>query len=638
MSAIGAIFSVDGVQAVQLDTMAASLSQIPHDDKGRWVSGPIGLVACTLHTNAESRQQSQPCLGDDSRLAAVFDGHLLNHEEVSADLLARGARLRNRSDVEIALRAYEVWGENCADHLQGEFSFIVADRRTGKLFAARDHMGFVPLYYREEKDRLIVASDLRTIAALSETPLQPNHRYLAQIMTSRWYLREDTAWRDVKRLVRAHTLTFDGRRLSKSRYWIPPTDITIRYKREEEYAEHYHELLFDCVRRASRCDTHIGVAVSGGLDSSALFSVAHLLHEKGTLQAPDIAGYSLAAEEGGNAFELPFARAAAAHVGRDLTEVALFDPDIDWYTKDAQWHCDIPTPCNGAMMLGLERKVVADGSRVLINGVGGDEWLQGSSQYYREYLGEFDIRGIWKALSRDGEALGWPQTLKRSFREMVAELAPGPLRHSIRRRLRDRRRRDDMALSWLSPDMRIAMKEAEEAYESSLPANAVHWAKHNLATSPFSDLSHSLMRRQRSAIGLESRHPMLSRAFIEFSLRTPADIKRKGAVTKFVHRKAMAGILPDVILDRTSKANFTNAKIDTQCADYVRTHGPEQLAEVCDLEGLKPLLEIDFSSPEGDYWGWEIWGLYASAAFLYQGNCVTEINPATGVQQDRIRK
>ncbi len=636
MSAIGAIFSDEEAQPAQFEAMLTSLSQVPHDDKGTWFSGRIGLAACALHTNADSREQAQPCESPSGQLAAVFDGYLLNHEELSVDLAARGVRLRNRSDVEIALRAYEEWGEDCADRLQGEFSLIIADCRAGKLFAARDHMGLVPLYYREEGGGLIIASDFRTIAALSKTPLQPNHRYLAQIMTNRWYLREDTPWRDVKRLVRAHTLTFDGSRQSKNRYWTPPTDITIRYKSDEEYAEHYRELLFDCVRRASRCDTHIGVAVSGGLDSSALFSVAHLLKEKGTLLAPNIAGYSLAAEEGSNAFELPYARAAAAHVGRELTEVALFDPDIDWYTKDARWHCDIPIPCNGAMMLGMERQVVADGSRVLINGIGGDEWLQGSSQYCREYLAEFDLRSIWKALRRDSETVGWPNAVKQSLRQIGAELTPGPLRQSIRRRLREHRRRGDMALNWLSPELRSALKEAEEAYEQSMPDNAIQWAKHNLATSPFSDLSHSLMRRQRAAIGIESRHPMLSRAFIEFSLRTPADIKLRGGQTKLVHRNAMAGILPDVILNRATKANFTNAKIDTQCADYVRLNGPAQLAEICDLNGLKPLLDIDFSSPEGDFWGWEIWGLYASAAFLYQGNFVNEINPATGVQQDRI--
>lgn len=188
----------------------------------------------------------------------------------------------------------------------------------------------------------------------------------------------------------------------------------------------------------------------------------------------------------------------------------------------------------------------------------------------------------------------------------------------IRRGLRERRRKQDISFGWLAPELRIALKEAEELYEATLPEDPIDWAKQNLATSPRGDLTHAVMRRQRAKIGLESRHPMLSRAFMEFSLRTPAHIKRRGNVTKVIHRAAMAPYLPEKVLNRTTKANFTNEKIDSQFADYVRHHAPERLQDLCDLRGLEPLLAIDFSSPEGDYWAWEIWGLYAAAAFLYQ--------------------
>lgn len=637
MSAIGAIFAPGGVRADEIGAMVSVLGQVPHDQSATWVSGRIGLAACTLHTNAESRECAQPDVSDDGQVAAIFDGHLLNPDEIAADLEARGVRLRSRSDVEIARHAYETWGDDCADRLHGEFSLIIADCRNGRLWATRDHMGFLPLYYKEERGRLIIASDLRTISALSESPLEPDHRYLAQVITKRWFLRDTTPWKGVKRLTRAHTLTYDGQRISSRKYWVPPTDITIRYKTDAEYAEHYREMLFDCVRRSSRSDKPVGIAVSGGLDSSSLYCVADRLEQSGQLMAPGLRGYSLAAAEGGNAFELPYARAVAAHVERELTEVPLFDPDIDWYTQDAAWHHGIPVPSNGAMMLDMEKRVVADGSRVMINGGGGDEWLQGNSQYYREFVSERDFGGYWRALQRDGRALGWPEALKLASRHTVGELTPEAIRRAVRKYLRTRRRRIDPPLNWLSPELRAALAEAEEAYEAELPENAVHWSKHNIATSPFGDLSHSLMRRQRSAIGFESRHPMLSRSFIEFSLRTPAQVKRRGAVSKALHRRAMDGILPPVILERTSKANFTNTKIDAQFAQYVRENAADQLGQICDVKALKPLLKVDFNAPEGDYWAWEIWGLYASSAFLYQGNCVTRLNPATGVQQDRIR-
>jgi len=617
MSAIGAIFCPPAVPQRHCDAMLGSLARVPHDAKAVWRNGPMTLAACTLHTTAESRESKQPAVSADDRCAAVFDGYLLNHEELARDLDAKGHRPRNMSDVEIALCAYRAWGTDCAAQLEGEFAMIVADMQASRLFAARDHIGLNPLYYRQEGDRLLVASDYRTILELSETLPDPDPGYLAQIMSNRWYLREATPWSDIKRIIRAHTLTFDGERLRSENYWLPPTDVTIRYRRDEDYVEHYRELLFDCVRRASRADRTIATAVSGGLDSTALFGIADRMDRDGTLQAPGIRAYSFAAGENSNAFELPYARAAARRVGRELIECPLFDPDIDYYTRDAERHMDIPIPSNGAMMLGIDRQVVADGSRVIINGNGGDEWLQGSTHDYREMAHDLQVGAFVAALGRDARTMGWPGALKMAGRHTAAELMPAPVRNALRSRLSARRLQGRRELFWIAPALREKLDRAERDYDAVLPGSAMAWIKHNLARTPKGDLANSLMRRQRGDVGLESRHPMLSRRFIEFSLKTPAHIKRRGGVTKFVHRQAMTDLLPPEVFDRKTKANFTNTSIDVQFADYVRKCGTDRLAMLCDREGLERVLQIDFSAPEGDWWAWEIWGLYASAMFLY---------------------
>ena len=539
MSVICAIFSPSGVSREDVATVQGSLAAYPHDAAGSWAAGPMALAACTLHTTSEAQAQDQPIVTQDERLACVFDGYLVNHLEVAADLEARGVSLKNKSDVEIALRAYEVWGEGCADRLHGEFAFIIADLRKGRLYAARDHQGYVPLYFLQDGDRLIIASDFRTIMALQPKVLEPNLRYLGQLVTNRWYLRDETPWKQIRRMRRAHHLSFDGERLTTRKYWQPPTDVTIVYKSLEEYAEHYLEVLTDCVRRASRSHVQAGVAISGGLDSSALFVLADKLESEGRWQAPGFHGYSLAAADGTSAFELPYARAAANHVGRSISEIPLFDPDIDYYTRDAEWHRDIPIPSNGAMMINLEEAVVGDGGRILINGVGGDEWLQGAGHSYAEFLDDRDARGFARTLMDEADFRGTIPAISQSLRQTMAWASPTRLREMIRRQMRERRRRDDPALSWLAPELREALAEAEEAYEADMPKEPMAWSKVHLATTPRDDLTHSLMRRQRNRIGLESRHPMLYRQFIEFSASTPAHIKRRGAATKVVPRLAM---------------------------------------------------------------------------------------------------
>jgi asparagine synthase (glutamine-hydrolysing) len=618
VSAIGAIFEIGGPDPAALKVMLESLARFPHDAKGAWSAGPLGLAACMRWTDATSRACKVPFTSEDGTVAAVFDGYFLNSEELIRDLEATGERINTKSDVEIALVAYRVWGEDCANRFEGEFALIIADQGKGRLFLAGDHMGFFPLYYRQEGARLIVASDFRTIARLSSTPLTPNHVFLAQVMTHHWYLREDTPWREVKRLTRAHTLSFSGKEPESRRYWVPPTNVTIRYKREEDYVEHYREILFDCIRRASRSDRDVAIAVSGGLDSSAIFSVAQLLEQDGKWPAPGLRAYTLAAREGENAYELPYARAAVEFHDRELTEIPLFDPDIDWYTNDARWHHDIAIPSNGAMMLEMESRMVADGCRVVLNGTGGDEWLQGPSHYFAEHLRAGDIATFLRTIAEESDVLGPTGALRKAFRETVAEYTPRLVRRQLRRLKRARQRREDRGLNWLTPELQKALGEAQERFEADLPENPLAWGKIHTATTPFGDLSHQMMARLRSKIGLQSRHPMLARAFMEFSLSTPANIKRRGERTKIVHRQALKGLMAPEVLERSTKANFTNTKIDQQFADYVRRNAGTHLKAVCNLTKLETILNVDFATPEGDYWAWEIWGLYATAAFLYE--------------------
>lgn len=628
MSAIGAIVSPGGVPDEMLDALKGALGRFPHDELGAWRSDRFALGAAILHTTGESREARQPLASADGDWVAVFDGYLLFPDDLTQTLKTKGCEPRSASDAEIALAAYRVWGEDCARHLEGEFALIVADIAKGRLFAACDHMAMVPLYYRFDQGRLLLASDFRTLALISETPLEPEREYFAQLLANRWPLFTATPWRGVKRLVRAHTLVHEGGEDVRTRnYWLPPTDITIRYARDEEYDEHYRELLFDLVRRASRTDRPLAAAVSGGLDSTALFCIADRLAGEGQLLAPHLRGYTFTASADSNAYELPFALAAGRHTGREITQCELFDPDVEWYTRDALEHRDVPAPSNGAMMLGIDRQVAADGCRVIINGSGGDQWLQGSRHYYREFAREGAFGEIARAMRDDVGWMGLPRALTTAARHTSAEMLPRSVYSAIRRGLRPFRRRGQNALSWLRPDLRAMLERAEDAYRAELPDDVIAWIKHNLARTPRADLSFSLMWRQRADIGVTSRQPMWSQRFIEFSCRTPARIKMQGGVNKRVHRRAMRGILPTKVLDRFSKANFTNTAIDCQFADYVRKNGTERLLDLCEREGVERILDVDFASPEGDLWAWEIWGLYATATFLYHQS---QMNAADG--------
>lgn len=619
MTGIAALFSAGPASQQRLDRMVAAMEQRARDGSATWVKGSFGLGAAMLHTTAESLEAPQPHTSEDASLALVMDGYLTNWEELRADLLQRGAKLRNLSDAELVLRAYELWGEDCAARIEGEFAFIIADTRAHRLYAARDHQGLRPLYFYRHKDALLIASDIAAIIAALDPIPAPNFDYLANVAIRQYWLREQTPWQGVTRLLQSQFMVAHQPPAAPHirRYYDLPVAITQRYASDGEYVEHYRAMLFDAVRRTSRTHLPLAVAVSGGLDSSALYGISHLLEGEGKLLAPSLQGYTFHTTPDMGAYELPYARAAAEHIGRSLIEVPLFKPDEAWFRQQAAIDCDVPIPTNGAMSRLLEQRVAADGSRAYMQGTGGDEWLQGSTQYYREFLEEGRLLAFGKALVRDSQDLGFGPMANHALRIGASGFLPPALRTWLKARRRTNAWQKSERAFWLRPEWRARVSAHEAAYDAALPRNLNAWLKLNRFSSAYGEFAKSRMQLQNAQSGIESRHPMFTRQFIEFSTTTPECIKRQGfGYTKVTHRAAMRGVLPDYVVDRRSKVHFESDAIDDQFCEFVAANGAQVLSELCDRADLARFVEVYRNRTIDEEWSWEIWGAYAVAAFL----------------------
>lgn len=616
MTGIAAIFATGAARTAQLDRMMAAMGERTRDEAGTWTRAPFALGAVVLHATAESLEAAQPLVNEDSGLALVMDGYLTNWEELRRDLLERGAVLRSRSDAELALRAYELWGEDCAERLEGEFALVIADTRRNRIYAARDHQGLRPLYIYEDEGALLVASDIATIIAACARKPEANLDWLATIASGHWYLRNATVWQGLDRVPPGHWLSWDGQARRLRRYYEIPGGVTLHYRREQDYVDHYREVLFDSVRRTSRSHRPLAIAVSGGLDSSAIYCVAHRLEQEGRLPAPGLQGYTLAGEPGTGAYELPYARSAAEHCGRTLIEVPLFRPEMDWFIARGIADCDVPLPHNAAMSVGIEQRAHADGFRAWMNGLGGDQWLDGTGEYYAEFARAFDVAGFAAALRRDAAVQGWRRTTLDALRFAASAFMPMALRRLVRRRRREWRYRNPDDLFWMRPEWRDRLLAIEDAYSASIPEALRAQGNWNRLLSPYNLFALDLMQRQRARSGIEAREPMLSRQFIEFCASTPQWLFNQGGLTKVVHRKAMRGIMPDLIVDRVTKGEFSAPSLTRSFARFAFEHGPHVLGPLCNQDGLTKLTGAGGDFSIDPYRGWEVWGVYAVAAFL----------------------
>lgn len=594
--------------------MTATMSYRGPDGVGTLSSGPAALGHCMLRTTQEALEEVQPLANEDATVMLVMDGYLTNWEELRQSLTERGARLRTRSDAELVLRAYEEWGEDCPKHIDGEYSLLIWDERRQASFCARDHQGLRTLYYHWHNGRLVVASDIAAIiGVLAEHP-RLNVGFLAEMMAEEWYSLTETLWVGIERLEPAHGMRVTRNGPQFSAYWTLPLEAPIRYPREEEYIEHYRHLLFDCVRRTSRSHRPLAFEVSGGLDSSSLFCVAERLLIDTKLLAPNIKGYTLKGPEGSAADEIKFARAAGAHVGREVEELPLFKPGLEWFAQYARQCWDVPGYPNGTMSVGLERRARQADCRAIVNGVGGDQWLNGSTLYYGEALESRKFFEFLQLAKDDTSIYGYKKTGEIVARSLLNSF----LGETVKKHVRSIIHKRDVSAFWLSANTQNALLDRRRKYLERLRESGTGAAKVDKLLSPFGLFGLDIMSRQRALNGVEGRSPMLTRAFIEFSVASPERLRLQRGVTKAIHRKAMRGILPDLICDRQSKAEFSPAwegLIATLAAslDGVLDAGPPLGLDPAGITKLREICDCDVSNMR---YCWETLAIWLGHLFL----------------------
>lgn len=591
------------------------------DGVSHWNGGCVALGHCRTDVCAEASEGSQPCVSEDSELVLAMDGYISNWHELRQELLSRGARLRNRSDAELFLHAYDQWGEQCGNHVDGEFSVVLWDERLKAVFCVRDHHGLRPLYYCWDGSTFLAATDIRALHAAQSRTFRHNRGYIAEVMANRWYSRDQTVWEDILRLPSAHSLSLRGNKLERHEYWKLPTDIQIRYRSDREYFEHYRDLLSDCVRRVSRSSYPLAFEVSGGLDSSAVFAIADRLQKEGQLLCGSIKGYCLAGDAGSQADELHYSRLVGSFLGQTINEVPIFAPGVDWFARQSAEDHDMAMYPNGAMSVGLEQAAAADGCRAIVTGHGGDQWLDGSPRYYDELLRSGELLQLIRALKEDIGFFGVRRAIALFLRNAIGINLPVPVKSALRTLLKRGSSGGTPNLYWLSQDLRHELAVRRAKYEDPDEMDGHASYKLDNIYNPFLPVALDPMERQRAKSGLESRSPMLSRAFIEFCSTTPERIRLRGGTKKFVHRKAMEGLLPPEVCERPTKAYFDPVfwKQQRQAIEQCELSLENRVfGELVDSPGLRRMLtSLDREDVDSDGI-WEIWGSLIAALLSKQ--------------------
>ncbi|MBH5321237.1 asparagine synthetase B family protein [Aurantiacibacter sediminis] len=624
MSAVAAILHTDGEPAAAsaISAMTAAMHYRGQDGVHHQVLGPCAIGHCALHVSAEDRDSVQPLSENEASYTISLDGYVANYEELRRDLTQRGVTLRNRSDAELVLQAHILWGRECLEHINGEFAFGIYDHANETLFCACDHTGLRQLHYHWDGRTFVAATDIAgVLAALDERPA-PNYGYLAEHIANGWFTYDETPWQGVMRLPRGHCLTFENGKLQRREYWELPLEITTRYRSDGEYIEHYRSLLTECVAEAGRSDRPVACEVSGGLDSSAIFALANQMDRASNWPSPGLAGFTLSAPRGTPADEARYIEALASAIGREIEAVPLFCPDLDWFEAQAQIDQRLPFLPNTVMLRGLAKAASDNGCRISLTGQGGDQWLDGLPHYYRQSLRGGDLSAFGRSFRADRRARGLAWSAAQAVRQSVVAGLPDGVTDGLRA-LRDGEPEIATGTHWLSGEMQRELRRRSNAFRAQMAALPTDdRPKRGKLVAPFALLVFDMLNVQAARLGVENRHPMLSRKFIEFSARTPEHIRLRGGTTKHIHREAMKGILPDKIIDRESKAHFSQTFLpylpEMQALVAEQIHENAEFRQLVESDTVCAAFDGAKGAPIDQIPIWSLWGTYASALFLEQ--------------------
>lgn len=570
------------------------------DDRGVWDTvlpdgTRIGLGSRRLSILDLSPAGRMPMASEDAKLVIAYNGEVYNFAELREELEAAGVRFRSRTDTEVVLRLYEREGPDCVKRLDGIFAFALCDLRGAKpkLFLARDHFGVKPLYYAQRGEKLAFASEAKALFLLPDMAPELDPRGLHAFLSFLWVPEPDTMFAGIKKLPAGHYAVFSDGRLKFTEYWdveYPDRNASFAGS-EEELAEELREKLRRAVRRQLVSDRPVGAFLSAGLDSS---SIVALMAEA---SSKPVKTYTITFPPKYRVGEIGLddpavARRVAERFGCEHREIVV-EPAVAELLPKLIWHMDDPTADPPVILSYLICREAKPSATVLLSGIGGDELFAG----YRKYSAHYWARQYRRL----------PEAARRGIIEPAVAGLPGlrgtPLKGLVRLAKKMSRSAS------LPPEEAFLMNctyfdagQKDRLYAPALRAQLAGvdpaWRhRERFARVRHADFLNQMLYldqrqfmaalnlsyndRMSMASSVEVRVPFLDRELAEFAARrVPPRLKLKGRIqptTKYLLRKAMAGVLPAEVL-RQPKAGFA-APLDYWLAGELRGMCDELLSE-----------------------------------------------------------
>ena len=343
------------------------------EHEGFYVDDHVSLCCERLRIIDLSDKASQPIHNEDQTIWVVLNGEIYNFRDLRESLEKKHDFYTN-TDTEVIVHAYEEFGENCLQKLDGMFAFALWDMEKKKLFIARDRLGVKPLYYCIKSDKLLFASEIKSILQDLDIQRKLNYDALCQFVTYAYTIDGQTMFNGINELLPGHKLTFTFRdkKVKIEKYW--DLQLTKNLQPDEENLNTLRLLLESAINKRRVSDAPLGALLSGGLDSSVMVALLAKLSDKPVRTFTTGFGNELD--------EFDEARIVAEHCGTDHKEIMIDYSELINNLPSILWHMEFPYGRPSILSNFMVSNAIKKYVTVAYTGEGSDELFGGYNRYF----------------------------------------------------------------------------------------------------------------------------------------------------------------------------------------------------------------------------------------------------------------
>lgn len=542
----------------QIKTMTDKIIHRGPDAEGVFCDGRYGVGHRRLAIVELSKDGIQPMFSYDNRYVISYNGEIYNYVELREELISLGCKFKTQTDTEVIIEAYRRWGTECVKYFNGMWAIALYDSFEKTVFFSRDRFGVKPLYVLEDEEKLVFASEIKSILELF-----PEERKVDEITVVRYFkgIQEDsdshTFYKNIKNFSSATSLIYDikNNTSKKEKYWeINVSEFKNKYDTKHPYRT-FRYLLEDAIKLRLRADVPIGASLSGGLDSSAIVSIMSKKY------GVDVNTFSsIYKEEDCN--EEEFIRcvnedtdAIPHYIYPDQSEDIIDDLKKMMYYHDSP--NEVASPYSGfCVYRGVGKEVT-----VMLDGQGADELFGGYLNAITENIKDILDKNTFSSKIHAAKVIGAFQTAIPTYASNITDgqmfdlLGSGSYKRYAEIKNWDNPRNNSLPNNVFTKKFSEFDTDNRWEFPDGVTSRMQQAMYIQLFYSMLPRILHDVDRNSM-AFSLEVRLPFLDYRIVEFSYALEAKYKVRNSWTKYIMRRALKTYLPKKIYSRRNKMGF----------------------------------------------------------------------------------